>query len=584
MGIKSFFEDAFRIKIRPNEKNQSLPIVKDSEDLTYKQMMKGGSGSLIDTEAISKFRSLSTNRQERYQEFENLLSDATIAAAIEMYADDSTQYDYRTGKVIWAESNNLEIQKACNRLIDVLGINDKAWTHIYSLCTYGDVYLRLYRDGDLSDYVELYNSAKRGQSVVRIKPKDNSRKIEEYIEYVDDPSTIYDLQERDKTAGFVRVSELQSTENNVSATYNSFFSQTVNVNDIDLYDATSFVHICLSGNIERKPELMTITRSNGNTSVYKVKTGKSILADAYPASQTVALLEDSMLLNRLTKSALIRILQIEVGNIPKPEAESILHRVKSLIEQKIALNKQNGVVASYNSPGPMENVIYVPTKEGKGAITATNLGGDVNVKDIVDVDYFNNKKLSALKIPKQYLNYDAPEGLGNGTSLTKLSSRYAHTIMRIQKAYISGITTLLNIFFADKGLDYINKFTLKMVSPSTLEDTERDEQIQNRLDQASSIISLLTDHVEDKGMKEVIEWLLSDFLNLSDIADIVKNYTIDETPSNGDDTDVDFNFEGPGPGSFDQSPSDMGGGSFDTSVDMEEPDVAVEEPSMTPEA
>ena len=585
MGIRSFFEDALRIKFRPNKDPlNSLPIVSDKQDITYKQMMDGDAGSLIDAEAISKFRSLSTNRQERYSEFENLLSDATISAAIEMYADDATQYNYRTGKVIWAESDDVDIQKAANRLIDVLGINEKSWTYIYALCVYGDVYLRLYRDGDVSDYTELYDSEKRGQSVIRIKPKDAFRKIEEYIEYVDDPATMYDLQERNKTAGFVRVTDSDTpSKSTPSATYNSVFSRSININDIDLYDATSFIHICLSGNIDRHPELMTVTDSKtGATSVYKVKTGKSILADAYPASQTVALLEDSMMMNRLTKSALIRILQIEVGNIPKPEAESILHRVKSLIEQKIALNKQNGVVASYNSPGPMENVIYVPTKEGKGAITATNLGGDVNVKDIVDVDYFNNKKLSALKIPKQYLNYDAPEGLGNGTSLTKLSSRYAHTIMRIQNAYISGITTLLNIMFADKGLDYINKFTLKMVSPATLEDTERDEQIQNRLDQASSIIQLLTDIVDEAGIKEVLEWLLSDFLSLSDIAEIVKKYTVDRTPENGKDSDVDFNFEGPGPGSFDSGQPDFGSEASFDEMEFEEP--VSEEPTITPEA
>jgi hypothetical protein len=83
---------------------------------------------------------------------------ATIAAAIEMYADDSTQYDPRTGKVIWAESEDEEIAKAANRLIDVLQLNEKAWRHIYSLCTYGDLYLRVYREGDTARVV----SAKTG--------------------------------------------------------------------------------------------------------------------------------------------------------------------------------------------------------------------------------------------------------------------------------------------------------------------------------------------------------------------------------------------------------------------------------------
>lgn len=583
MGLRQLFEDAFRIKVKPNDnKYAGVAITKDKDDLATKQIKSAGNGSLIDLDAISKFRTLSSDRQERYTEFENLLKDATISAAIEMYADDATQYDYKTGKVIWAESDDLEIEKAANRLISVLGLNEKMWTYVYALCTYGDVYLRLYRDGDESDYNEFMGVSKQGQTTIRVKPEDKARPIEEYIEYVDDPATMYDLQLRGETAGFIRMSNMEAPKSN------SYYSMAVNKNsdsgDVNVYDRKSFVHICLAGNIDRNPELVTLTDSKtGSTTVYKVNTGKSILADAYEAAQTVKLLEDSMMLSRITKSALVRILQIETGNIPKPEVESLLHRVKSLIEQGIAINKQNGTVASYNSPGPMENIIYVPTKEGKGAITVETLGGDVNIKDIVDIDYFNNKKLSALKIPKQYLNYDAPEGLGNGTSLTKLSSRYAHTVMRIQNAIISGITRLLNIYFLDKGLDYINKFTLKMVSPSTIEDAERDEQLQSRLDQASSIIDMIDGKTTEKGILETVEWMLTEFLSLSDVAEILKKYPAMSDGDNGFDApdggDFDININNNG-GMDDFGGNDFGfeERSFETETEPES------EPEITPES
>lgn len=564
MGLKELFEDALRIKIKPkNNQFAGVAITNDKEDIANKQIHNSENGSLIDLEAISKFRTLSSDRQERYTEFEDLLKDATVAAAIEMYADDSTQYDYRTGKVIWAESDDPEIDKAANRLIDVLNLNEKTWTYIYSLCVYGDVYLRLYRDGDVSDYNEILDTNANNMTTVRVKPEDKSRKIEEYIEYVNDPATMYDLQLKDNTAGFIRMINTEAPSS--SSYYATYMNKTIDAGDVNVYDRMSFVHICLAGNIDRHPELVTLTDpKTGNTTVYKAKTGKSILEDAYEASQTVKLLEDSMMLSRVTKSALVRILQIETGNMPKPEVESLLRRVKNLIEQSIAMNKQNGTVASYNSPGPMENIIYVPTKEGKGAITVNTLGGDVNIRDIVDIDYFNNKKLSALKIPKQYLNYDAPEGLGNGTSLTKLSSRYAHTIMRIQNAYISGITRLLNIFFLDKGLDYINKFTIKMVSPATIEEGERDEQLQTRLDQAASIIDMIDGKTDEKGMLEVVKWIISEYLKLSDIAEILNKHPAMKDEDNGFEPHGGRGGRG---GDFDininNSSSDFGGGSFD---------------------
>lgn len=571
--FQNFLENGLKIKIIKNNKElNGIPITNDSDDITQKQIHDVDGGCLLDGEAISKFRTLSSDRAEKYAAYEDMLTDATIAAAIEMYADDSTQYDPKTGKIIWVESDVPEIAEAANRLIDVLQLNEKAWRHIYSLCTYGDLYLRIYREGDKADYEDLLSTQ---PGIIRTKVQDTSRPMEEYVEYVDDPSTIYDLQIKDKTSGFVRVRSSNVTSNATNFLYNGISINQVNVDNVDFYDRRSFVHISLSESINRNPELLAIQDSEkGTSTVYKIKTGKSILADAYNASQTVKLLEDSMLLSRLTKSALVRLLQIEVGDMPKPEVENLLRRVKNMIEQKIALNKNNGEARSYNSPGPMENIIYFPTKDGKGNITLQNLGGDVNIKDIADIDYFNNKKLSALKTPKQFLNYDSPEGLGNGTSLTKISSRYAHTIMRVQNAYKYGITTLLNLFFLDKDLDYINKFTVKMVAPSTIEDMERDEQTSNRINQVGDIINLVQDVVTDEGRFEILTSLLSSYLNLSEIAAIMEKYSVIDENANTDYDDFDgHEYSGDtniNLGGFDSSPSDSG-------MDFDMPDMG--EPS-----
>ncbi len=579
--IQHLFEDKLKIKfVKNNNEFSGVPITSDKEDITYKQINDIGSGSLLDGEAIATFRRLSSNRQEKYTSYENMLTDATIAAAMEMYADDATQYDPKKGKIIWVEAADPDIAKAANRLIDVLQINEKAWKHIYSLCTYGDLYLRIYREGDTADYEDILNVQ---PGVIRTKVQDTSRPMEEYIEYVEDPSTIYDLQIKDKTSGFVRMHTTTNTQNANSYIHNSIGVHQVSIDNVDFYDRRSFVHISLAESISRTPEYLAISDpENNSTTVYKVKSGKSILADAYEAAQTVKLLEDSMLLSRLTKSALIRLLQIEVGDMPKPEVENLLRRVKNMIEQKIALNKNNGEARSYNSPGPMENIIYFPTKEGKGAITLNNLGGDVNVKDIADIEYFNNKLLSALKTPKQFLNYDSPEGLGNGTSLTKISSRYAHTIMRIQSAYKAGITTLLNLFFLDKGLEYINKFTVKMVSPATIEDIERDEQMSNRINQVSDILNLISEVVDDQGKIDTLVHLLSEYLDLSEIAGIIKDHNILESRGSND---IEFDDIGGDRGDTYNnfgSPSD----DFDRNdnFSVSEPDMDVSpEPEISPE-
>jgi len=505
-------------------KDNEIGVSSGDRDITTMQIESNN--SILDASDIDKFVTLSQYRDQRYQAFEEMLSDPIVAAALEMYADDSTQYN-RDGNIIWAESDDPVIAEAANRLIRVLDIQNNAWRHIYSLCTYGDLFLRLYKDGDKADTLDYDDTVTNSLTVL---PDDNTRNLEERIEYVHNPATVFDLQEKDRTTGFIKTkSVINASSSYINHNFigNGFSTaiSTIKSQSCQMLHNKSFVHIMLSESINRTPEYISVeNEENGENTVYKIKTGKSALEDAYPATRRLDLLEDSITLSRLSKSAIIRLLQVEVGDAPKPEGENILRRVKNLVEQKMSVNTDSGKTRSYNSPGPIENTIYVPTKNGKGAIEASTIGGDVDIKSIADIEYFQNLKLAALKIPKQFLNFDSAEGFSNGTSLTKVSSRYAHTIMRIQTAYIKGITTLLNIFFIDKGLDYVNKFKLRMVSPSTVEDAERDEQLNDKISQTRDLVELADDlGVDAEAKNKIFVKLLNDFVGIPEISNIVND-------------------------------------------------------------
>lgn len=541
-GIRYSMAHGFRIRqaVVP-DRGLEVGVTPAKDDITNAQMQSDN--SIIDSAYIDKFTTLSKYRDERYQSFETMLTDPIVSAALEMYADDATQYN-RDGNIIWVESDSSVIADWGNRLLNVLDIQSNAWRHIYSLCTYGDLYLRLYKEGDTPDTLD-YSAV--SNNTMQIIPEDTTRLLEERVEYVSNPATVFDLQEKDKTAGFIKLKSYINSDNNYiehSIFGNSFSSAVSRISgrDCELLYNKAYIHILLSESVNRSPEYISVSSDDGDgkDTIYKIKSGKSILEDAYPATRTLDLLEDSLVTNRLSKSAIIRLLQIEIGDMPSPEGESVLRRVKNLIEQKVAMNTTNGQMRSYNSPGPVENIIYVPTRGGKGSVTADTIGGDVDVKSIVDIDYFQNLKLAALKIPKQYLNFDSAEGFSNGTSLTKVSSRYAHTIMRIQTAYIRGITNLLNIFAMNKGLDYVNKFKVRMVSPSTVEDSERDEQLNDRINQTRDILDL-TDIAEvTQGTKnKVLVKLLKDFVNVPDVADLVSKDLEQQDTDEEDEANID---------------------------------------------
>lgn len=83
----------------------------------------------------------------------------------------------------------------------------------------------------------------------------------------------------------------------------------------------------------------------------------------YKIWRELNLLENSLLLNRLTKSSIVRILNVEVGDMPKEQVGPHLLGIKNLIEQKTAINTGTSL-NEYNNPGPIENNIYVPVHNG----------------------------------------------------------------------------------------------------------------------------------------------------------------------------------------------------------------------------
>ena len=550
MGFFSrLLEDYIRMRVAPAPSDRSdLPIV-DKQDEIVSQMEDADS-SIVNQ--MQDFRTLAEDRESQYNAYDEMSLDSVIAAALEIYADDATAYD-ETGRIIWVESDDEQIAKAGNRLLDVLEIPERAWKHIYLACKYGDLYLKLFRKGDFEDEDVISSHFRSGQVKIVNDVKEEESLVypyEEYVEDVADPATMFDLRKRGKTAGFIEV--VRTEDDNMS--FMTQVTRTYSLKDVKVYRPDRLVHVTIGETLTRFPEEVTVKIDDDHYSTYQVNRGKSILYDVYPIQRELQLLEDSLLLNRLTRSSLIRLMEIEVGDMPKKEVNDYLRRIKNLVEQHISMDKSTGQYRSFQAPGPIDNVIYIPVKNGKGSISVNNLGGDVNVRDIADIDYFNNKRAGALKIPKAFLGEDMDgSGLSNGGSLTKLSARYARTIKRIQTSYIRAITTLLNLFFIDKKLDYVNKFTVRMTSPSTQEDLERNELIQGNIELISSIMSLM-ESLEGETQKKILKKLIEDVLKMPEISAIVQE---DKTPP--EDVSIDGEMSG-GPD------LDLGGGLDDFGV------------------
>ena len=519
---------------QPVTLNNTTTLDIDTKNILADNIIEAGLTSKLDAAALENFTNISNTRDQIYQLIDTMSQDSSVAAILRTYAEDVCE-PADNGHVIWCEANDPNISKLVNYILNVMNADKNMYTWVYSLLKYGDVYLRLYRESDYQDDLfkkdninNMYSArnvlnenliekqTEKLEEAVRLNLHSANDPYSYYIELVDDPGTMFELTKFGKTYGYIEVPNQDSaltattafTENSLTGSYNFRMKST----DVNVFQADDFVHACLEDNFTRFPETVDlfIGEAEDKKQSYSVRRGKSLLYDSYKIWREKALLENAALLNRITRSSIVRKVGVEVGDMPKEQVQQTLRRVKDMMEQKSSLNVGNSMT-EYNNPGPIENNIYFATHGGQGNITVEAVGGDVEVKNLADLDWWNNKFYSSYGIPKQYFGWtDDGAGFNGGTSLTILSSVYAKGVKRVQNAIIQAITDAVNLFLLNRGLkSYLNNFTLKMKTPVTQEEIDYRAELTNKINAISSIQGLFTD-IEDKSRRlRILKTLLS---------------------------------------------------------------------------
>lgn len=509
----------------------------DTKKVLVDNIIDAGLSHQLDTAALENFTSISNARDQIYQSIDSMAQDSSVAAILRTYAEDVCE-TADNGHVVWCESNDPKISRFINYVLNVMNVDKNVYGWVYCLLKYGDVYLRLYRESDYQDAlfkpanIDKAFSARNVlnedlQESVNLNIRAANDQYSYYVEMVDDPSTMFELTKFGKTYGYIEVPNVEASLG-MSDTYagigtgiNSFNFRMKSA-DVNVWQADDFVHACLEDNFTRYPETVELFlnendyKNNTHSQSYSVRRGKSLLYDSYKIWREKALLENAALLNRITRSSVVRKVAVEVGDMPKEQVQQTLRRVKDMMEQKSSFNVGKSMT-EYNNPGPMENNIYFATHGGQGNITIDSVGGDVEVKNLADLDWWNNKFYSSYGIPKQYFGWtDDGAGFNGGTSLTILSSVYAKGIKRVQNAVIQAITDIINLILINKGLkSHLNNFTIKMKAPLTQEEIDYRSDLTNRISAISNLQSLFTD-VEDKPRRLRILKALIATLNYGD--------------------------------------------------------------------
>ena len=122
----------------------------DTDGEFYDALINGVKSSMMDISKLESFTQVSQNRELLYEVIDTMCEDTTIASALEIYTEDSTELS-ENGRIVWCQSDDEDVLKYITYLLDVLNVDKNIFKWAYCLCKYGDVYLRMYRNSDIED-------------------------------------------------------------------------------------------------------------------------------------------------------------------------------------------------------------------------------------------------------------------------------------------------------------------------------------------------------------------------------------------------------------------------------------------------
>ena len=294
---------------------------------------------------------------------------------------------------------------------------------------------------------------------------------------------------------------------------------------LDPYNLVAFSNN--TGKYQVNFEVGPYDEADNKKDYFTLRRGESYLDNARVAWQVLSALEDILMLTRMTRSMLYRIFSVEVGNKGDSETTKILNQLKNRIKFDETINVKEKIYNSEVRQLPLADSIFLPTRNGIGNIDVKTVGGDVNLHDAVDLDYFKDKLFAALKIPKAFLGF-SDEGTGGmiNTSLTRMDIRYARTIRGIQSVLSAGLKDLclkyLSLTRDENVLDELPDFKIVFTSINTEEDSQRNESKKVQMETLNSILESFENlGIDVANTTELRNALIREYIG-SDYLEIIK--------------------------------------------------------------
>ena len=237
--------------------------------------------------------------------------------------------------------------------------------------------------------------------------------------------------------------------------------------------------------------------------------GSSWLEPARRHFLMLSRMEDMMLLYRLERSIERRVYKIFVGAIDDADVPAYVQEVANNFKRTPLIDPQTGQIDLRKNLMATDSDLFIPVRDPSAPNPIDTLSAAQNLTAMDDIKFVQNKVLTALQIPKTFLNFE--DAAGDGKNLALMDIRFTRTINRVQQAFLMELNKIASIHLFLLGFtDDLTNFSLSMNNPSTQAEQLQIENLQKK-------IGALRDAVSDPGtgipamsmqraLKEIMKW------------------------------------------------------------------------------
>ena len=274
-------------------------------------------------------------------------------------------------------------------------------------------------------------------------------------------------------------------------------------------------------------------------------TRKRILSYLHKAIKPVnqlRMMEDSLVIYRISRAPERRIFYIDVGNLPKGKAEEYLKGIMSQYRNKLVYDAKTGDIKDDRKHMSMLEDFFLPRREGGRGTEISTLPGGENLGQIDDIIYFQKRLYKALNVPISRLEQEQQFTLGRSTEISRDEIKFKKFIDRLRKRFSDVFNQLLKTQLMLKGIitaqdwaEWKSYIAYDYIEDNYFAELKESEMMRERFDMLGTVD-------EYAGKYVSIEWIAKNVLKMDDeaIKEMEKQIQAEKELMADDDDDLDL--------------------------------------------